>query len=220
MVIGFSGVFIATQTYQTNKIQTEVARNSVLPDFVINEEVLYDEETEKSTDMVIEISNLEGRLNNYHSNIVTVLQCQYVDEEANEYQAELPVENYYIVGNRSGKSTGSIEKRRTAGNYLKWQKLETDIRNYTQNSGISSLSAVLKSYVKISYTNLLGEKEEIYYQVDSFQTELMDKENGQNKFENYNLLCESNLGINFNEAKEVQVVDLINTICGTAEKNM
>ena len=41
-----------------------------------------------------------------------------------------------------------------------------------------------------------------------------------NKFENYNLLCESNLGINFNEAKEVQVVDLINTICGTAEKNM
>lgn len=37
------------------------------------------EKNENEYDSVIEISNLEGRIDNYNSRIVTFLKCSYVD---------------------------------------------------------------------------------------------------------------------------------------------
>lgn len=67
VIISITSIFLATKANEMTKVQTEVARNSSLP----NIQVVEEEECEGTYDSVIEISNLEGKINNYSSRIVT-----------------------------------------------------------------------------------------------------------------------------------------------------
>lgn len=53
-----------------------------------------------------------------------------MDEEGEIYNANIPIENYYIVGVKSGNKIGMIEKRKTGSNYVKFANLENDINRY------------------------------------------------------------------------------------------
>ena len=66
--------FLAIKANEMTKIQTEVARNSSLPNIQVVEKNLINEKTGKTDDSIIQISNLNGRLNNYESRIVTFLK--------------------------------------------------------------------------------------------------------------------------------------------------
>ena len=79
---------------EMTKIQTEVARNSSLPNIQVVEKNLINEKTGKTDDSIIQISNLNGRLNNYESRIVTFLKCSYLDNKNNVYEEEIPIFNY------------------------------------------------------------------------------------------------------------------------------
>lgn len=63
---------------QIGWLQAKVAKNESLPNFVVEEKAEYDEIADKTIDTVIEISNLEGRGNNYNLETITILQCQYM----------------------------------------------------------------------------------------------------------------------------------------------
>ena len=217
-IVGITGVIIAGLTYETNRLQAKVAKNGLLPNFVVEEKVKYDEITDKKIDTVIEISNLEGRLNNYNSETITILQCQYMDKEGEVYNADIPIENYYIVGVKSGSKIGMIEKRKTGSNYVKFANLENDINRYNGESNIATLVIIPKSYIKISYMNLLDEKETVYYETEVLKTNLIDNEIGQQKFDEYHMLSENNLGLNFNTTNNVTVEDLTDKIMNASEK--
>ena len=69
LIISVTSIFLATKANEMTRIQTEVVRNSSLPDLQVVEK------NENEYDSVIEISNLEGRIDNYNSRIVTFLKC-------------------------------------------------------------------------------------------------------------------------------------------------
>ena len=198
IIVSIAGIIIAGLTYGTNRLQAKVAKNESLPNFVVEEKAEYDEITGKMVDTVIEISNLEGRLNNYNSETITILQCQYIDEEGEVYNADIPIENYYIIGIKCDSKVGMIEKKETGGNYVKFANLENDINRYDGKLNIATLAIIPKSYIKISYMNLLDEKETVYYETEILKTNLIDNEIGQQKFDEYHMLSENNLGLNFN----------------------
>ena len=64
LIISVTSIFLATKANEMTRIQTEVVRNSSLPDLQVVEK------NENEYDSVIEISNLEGRIDNYNSRIV------------------------------------------------------------------------------------------------------------------------------------------------------
>lgn len=218
MIVGITGVIIAGLTYGANRLQAKVAKNGSLPNFVVEEKAEYDEITDKKIDTVIEISNLEGRLNNYNSETITILQCQYMDKEGEVYNADIPIEDYYIIGVKSGNKIGIIEKRKTGSNYIKFANLENDINRYNGVSNIATLVIIPKSYIKISYMNLLDEKETVYYETEVLKTNLIDNEIGQQKFDEYHMLSENNLGLNFNTTSNVTVENLTDKIVNVSEK--
>lgn len=215
VIISIASVFISWQAYKISELQTEIAKSSSLPNISIKEMEILDEETGKPIDTVIQISNLEGRLNNYSSQIVTFLQCLYSDEDNNFYQADIPVESYYILGDKSGTNIGIIENKGTASNYSKIELLRQDIKIY--NEGDEYLSAILKSYLKISYVNLLGEVETIYYQTDIFETNLIDKTEGEQVFKFYEEMKNQDLGVNPNRSERITVDSLIDKIRNGSE---
>lgn len=105
LIISVTSIFLATKANEMTRIQTEVVRNSSLPDLQVVEK------NENEYDSVIEISNLEGRIDNYNSRIVTFLKCSYVDGKNDFYEEEIPIFNYYIIGSKSGKNIGILEKK-------------------------------------------------------------------------------------------------------------
>ena len=77
IMISMMSVFVAWKAYAVCELQAQISKNSLLPNVQIQE---YNEINETSyiiENSVIEIMNLEGRLNNYRSKIVTYLKCTY-----------------------------------------------------------------------------------------------------------------------------------------------
>lgn len=89
IIISITSIFLAIKANEMTKIQTEVARNSSLPNIQVVEKNLINEKTGKTDDSIIQISNLNGRLNNYESRIVTFLKCSYLDNKNNVYEEEI-----------------------------------------------------------------------------------------------------------------------------------
>lgn len=161
---------------------------------------------------MIEITNLEGRLNNYSSDVITFLQCQYIDKDNNYYEADIPVQNYYIVNVRNGTGVGVIEEKKTMSNYSEMEVLKNNIRNYMQKHDDESMYFSLNSYLKVSYTDLLNEKEILYYKVNSEKVDLLNESVGGEKFELYKEQLKAGIGIDFNKKQNISCEMLIDKI--------
>lgn len=77
IIISITGLYISYKANEMTRMQTEIARNGSLPNIQVNERKVIDEETGNVYENMIEISNLEGKINNYNSRVVTFLSCQY-----------------------------------------------------------------------------------------------------------------------------------------------
>ena len=69
IIISMMSVFVAWKAYEVCELQAQISKNSLLPNVQIQEYHEVD-----GTSYIIEITNLEGRLNNYRSKIVTYLK--------------------------------------------------------------------------------------------------------------------------------------------------
>lgn len=184
IIISITSIFLGVKANEMTKIQTEVAKNSSLPNIQVTEKEIIDEQTETAYDSVIKISNLDGRINNYSSRVVTFLKCSYLDEKDNLYEKEVPIFNYYIIGNKSGEIKGVLEEKTTGKNREKIIDLLKKIIENNKN-GETSLYAEVNSYVCVSYIDILGKEQEMYYITDMFDSQMIDEEEGKNKFKIY-----------------------------------
>lgn len=210
-LVSIIGIYISCQANNISQLQAEIARNSVLPNIQVNETYEMDEEG-KVSDTIIEISNEEGRLNNYHSNIVTFLEGIYIDEEMNEYEVKIPVSSYYFLNIHSGENRDIIEVKYTAGNYEKKRQLDKLVLEYNYASAFSNLDMDIQSYLKISYVDLLGEEINIYYKTDVNESRVIDEREGINNLNLYNKLYEENYYVDFNFSDVILIEELIEKI--------
>ncbi len=211
IIISITGLYISYKANEMTKIQTELARSSSLPNIQVERIEVKDDKTGNSYETVIEITNLEGKINNYSSRIVTFLSCNYLDEDLNYYSEEVPIFNYYILGGKSGKKTGLLEQRTTLGNFNTIKQLQNGVIEYNRASG-ESLSLKINTYLQIVYKDLLNDEQSIYYSIDEFNIEVIDDEDGKKKFDKYDELAKYNYGINPNRESIIQVEELISNI--------
>lgn len=125
IMISCAAVFVSYKAYEISKVQMMIARNEALPSIIVNEYYEHDDElTDKAS--VIQIANGSGKMNNYHSEIVSFLKGGYFHDSMYE-EIQIPVVNYYLSGSITGNMEGMLEEKYTFSNYLKCQNFEQDI---------------------------------------------------------------------------------------------
>lgn len=214
IVVSLSSVFVAIKANDIYKMQAEIARNSALPMIEIDERVEKSSGGSWEESSIIEISNLSGKMNNYHAEVITFLVCGYFDSEMAEYEnVEIPIESYYLLGIKEGVTTDIIERKDSIGNYSKIEKLKKEIIQFnSDNENGQSIDPIIRSYLKISYLDLLNEDQELYYLLDMIDVKMIDSQVGQAKFDKYKMLTEKNFSINTNRFDEVSVNDVLDNI--------
>lgn len=158
---------------------------------------------------VIEITNLEGRLNNYRSKIVTYLKCTYIDEENNCFEANVPAAYYYFVGNTSGNNIGIVETRRSMNNASKMHSLRKRILEYNEAHEKETIVMQQESCLNISYIDLLGDEQNLYYLTDISGVEMIDEQQANNIFELQERFTNLDYCLDFNNHEEITVENLI-----------
>lgn len=214
IIISLTGVFIAIKANNISKLQAEIARSSALPNIGVDEKIQECSDVSWEESSIIEISNLSGKMNNYQAETITFLTCGYFASDTAEYVVvDIPIVNYYLVNIREGATTGLIETKTSAGNYNKIKNLQAAIRKFNnENENGQSIDTYIQTYLKISYTDLLNEKQTSYYLLDPTSEKMIDSEVGQTQFESYNTLATENLCINTNRVDEVSVNEMIEII--------
>lgn len=158
IVISLMSVFVAWKAYEVCELQTKISKNSLLPNIQIQEYHETDEETYVIENSVIEITNLEGRLNNYSSKIVTYLKCTYIDKENNCFESDVPVAYYYFARNTSENNIGIVETKRSMNNATKLQSLMKSVSKYNETNEDETVILEQESCLNITYIDLLGEE--------------------------------------------------------------
>lgn len=213
-VISLTSIFVAIKANNISKMQAEIARNSALPMIEVEEKIKESSDIGWEESSVIEISNLSGKMNNYQADVVTFLSCGYFASETAEYKTvDVPIENYYLLNVKEGTVTGIIERKDSIGNYAKVKKLKEVILQFNrENQEGKSIDAQLQSYLKISYLDLLNEKQVLYYSLDTIDAKVIDSDLGEMQFDKYNRLTADDFCINTNRFDEVSVEEVLDTI--------
>lgn len=214
IIISFTSVFVAVKANNISKMQTLIAKNSALPTIEVNEKVVENTWFPGGETSIIEISNLSGKLNNYASDVVSFLHCGYFGEETGPYETmDIPLENYYIMGEKNGVVTGVIEKKSALNNYDRVQALRKDILQFNkENEDGKSIEANVQTFLKISYLDLLNEEQVVYYMVDPIAVKIIKPDYGQSQFEKYREMTGDGYGINPNGVNKILVEDVLDNI--------
>lgn len=209
IIISILSILVAWRAYETCKLQTELTKNSFLPNIQVKENLEYYNKSDTVTNEVIEISNIEGRINNYCSKIITYIKCDFCDKNLDFFEAKIPVENYYIVSHISGNSLGVIETKRSLDNVVKVNKLIDEVLRYNNVNEAVTLHMEVESCLEITYSNLMDENNEIYFLVDNWKTEKIEESEGKICFERQNRYSNLGLGIDLNVEDNISVDNLI-----------
>lgn len=169
VAVGVSAVYVAVQANHISDLQAQIAEASERPVFEIYGHA-FDEPMSLGTSAQIDIAVLDGTYSNYHSEIRTFLVCRFDRNNGDLRQVEkmdIPVNNFYSFVVPSQSLYGKVESLlpfRTLGNL---EDLLDGVEEYYQQMPDLSFSTSVESCLKISYTNLLGEQETVYFLVDS-----------------------------------------------------
>lgn len=174
VAVGVSAVYVAVQANRISELQTLIAKSSEQPTFEVAQlhcarDEYYPEEER------IEISVLDGKYSNYQSDICTFLICNFYRDDGTTLTpigiAELPMTAYYSRRENSNSLYGNIETWHSGDGYEKVVELCNELAHYYDNASANDTYAVKflgdkRTFLEITYTNLLNETETIYYLID------------------------------------------------------
>lgn len=212
LIIGVMGVFVSWKAYEICRLQAKIDKNSHLPSILVKECQNVDDKTKEVNSSYIEISNSEGKLNNYRSKIVTFLECEYIDENLDLYKVNVPVPYYFIGNNLSGNNQGLIETKTSANNAAKMQKLQKEVLEFNKKQECESLNIEEQSCISISFLDMLDEEQNLYYRLNINKSEKIEEDEGTEIFKLQDTMTELGYGIFFDRSNEITVEYLIETI--------
>ena len=214
IIVSLSSVFVAIKANNIYKMQAEIAKNSALPMIEVDEKVEESSWGDWDKSSIVEISNLSGKMNNYQSSVITFLDCGYFESETAEYKnVEIPIQGYYLLSIKEGGTTGIIERKESIGNYSEIEKLKQEITQFNKENGNGKrIDPLVRSYLKISYLDLLNEQQELYYLLDTVNVKMIELESGQEKFDKYRMLIEKGFYIDTNSLDKVSVNEVLDNI--------
>lgn len=137
------------------------------------------------------------------------MKCTYIDEENNCFEANVPAAYYYFVSNTSGNNIGIVEKRRSMNNASKMQSLKKSLLEYNEAHKKETVVMQQESCLNITYIDLLGDEQNLYYLTDINGVEMIDEQKAINIFELQGRFTNLDFCLDFNNHEEITVENLI-----------
>lgn len=214
-IIGITSAYIAYKANQLSNVQTLVARNSALPTVEVTQSVQESTYENIGHSSIIDISNLAGKMDNYTSEIVSFLSCYYSADGYSYAALEIPIESYYFLSVHTGTVYGLIERKDSVGNYAQLRDIENQIRlSNSEATEAKIINVFVNSFLKIGYTDLLGDRQSQYYYIAPQTVKTIEPEWGQAQIERHRALSERLLYIPTSTIDEIQIDDIIRIIEG------
>lgn len=205
-------LFIAFKAYEISELQANISKNSLLPNIQIKTEYVNNESSNELEDTIIEISNLDGKINNYNSRIITYLKCDYLNNNYDYYSVNIPVSSYYYLNFNSDNNIGVLETKHSLNNSTEYYNLYNDVLKWNSIDANGTLGIELESCLEITYLDLLGEKQQQYYIVGITNSNYIEESEARKIFFDYESLCDENIYVDFNIPNNITAEQLTNKI--------
>jgi hypothetical protein len=175
-------------------MQTKVGKQQSLPQFIIRRVVFSDPNYKKYydkhyiTDEWIEITNLGGVFYNLQSSEVVILEIEYqynLQPWKSSKTIQIPVFGYYFT-EEPPKNKGRFYIKGNH-NLVKFYDLQKDLRTL---AGEDYAFLSQKTYLKLTYRDLLGDLHNDYYEINysSSEGKLISLKEGKTIFDNFEIL--------------------------------
>lgn len=221
LLVGASALFTAVKANQISELQALIAKNTEKPTFEVVGHSFQDH-FGSEMEISIDVSVLDGKYDNYQSQIITFLVCRYdnFDEDLQWLPfetIEIPVTGYYDIQIIKPSLYGTVETLYTLQNYSALSKLRSRAKMYYESGSDRSFMASLESCLKITYTNLLDETETVYYLPDSDSSgpaARVNPEYGEQQFEKWKAMYEHGLYISPHDTVSdlFQIIKTVNEV--------
>lgn len=194
--------YIAIQANRIANLQAMIAKNAERPTIEVTEHSFLDNFESEMEDS-IDITILDGKYNNYQSEIITFLTCEYDDINENSQYApfktfDIPVSSYFDTHFKSQSVYGKVETIYTRQNSTWLRDLRRHAEEKYELLSDRTFMTSVSSYLKITYTNLLDEPETIYYLLDGNcigPVARLNEEYGKTRFKEWKNMAEGGFQI-------------------------
>lgn len=210
--------FAAYQANQISQLQAAIAKNSERPTIEVTEYSFIDNFESEMEDS-IDITILDGKYDNYDSEIITFLICKFDDIDENSQFVpfktfEIPVSSYYDTHIKSQSIYGKVETLYTLQNSTAISYLRRDAKRRYEIVQGRTFTTSMESFLQITYTNLLNEQETVYYWLDGNgvgPVARLNEEYGEAQFEKWRNMTQNGLQIAPNDTASslFQVLSMI-----------
>ncbi|MGQ7772737.1 hypothetical protein [Bacillus sp. WC2507] len=202
LIVSISAVIITSNTNKLMEQQMEVTKAEKRPFIKFKQNYEYGENDFENKE-ILAIHNEGGLMEEFHSDVLTFFDISIRDYSKDEVEKHIlfPIQGYY-----NGFATGALQKELVTYEHQhvkgrKGQKVEEVRREFSKlkesleqkqtaksNTKFVIGEAEFKTYFKVEYKDIYGEKQELYYEIMSSGAYRMSEEQGKGAFQNIELL--------------------------------
>ncbi len=179
MAVVIGSIFIANRTNQIVDIQLKKAEADMQPNFQVVGNLVSNHKGEKNANSIVEIENLGGKCSNI--NVSHACFIKYTEfRESISITTRVELDGFYFANFHTGQSNGQICVLSGEDNWKNY----TDFSKQVLNNRVEAFID-LERYLRIIYQDQLNQYQVRYYKVDEIDTEMLNEEQGQKIFREY-----------------------------------
>lgn len=179
VLVIFGTVFVSCQANTLTKIQLKNNREEHQPTFLISQVLEPNAKGEENANCVLYFRNTSGNFYNIDIDIVCFLDLSYADDTYSYSYCTFNLFRFYFARAWTRSEDGALCRIYSEDN---WKKLSD---TYMEVLNCRGSFIDLRQYVKISYTDIYGERHSNYYLINSVSQTLLDEKDGSAVFQQY-----------------------------------
>lgn len=188
VVMLYSAIAISGYANQLTKVQVEIARADIQPDFSI-QEIAYSiggNEEEGST-VAVQVENLGGRCKNVSVKVLCGIDFSYCVDHDTKFtpfeKVRIWVPQFFSSSMKTGANEGLILTTFSKNNQKEYYEADKELLWGNSYTDVGLLQR--NTYVWIQYDDILNEHYDCYFQVNSTSQRSLSVKDGKTIFDDY-----------------------------------
>ena len=211
IIVSLVQLDIASKQTQLLNLQTKIALQQILPQFVIKAVQILDETGYASDDRLI-IKNVGGIVKELKSEHAVFFEVEIYFRgglNGDPVTLEIPITGYYDATMHNPEGQGKVITLIGYKNNQRAAQIERDFRKYTEAKGLYGFIQIHR-YVRLIYKDMLGDEHVDYYFVPLiYGAHLLSQEEGRTIFETYKQSIRDGKILEFDKLTSAQILERV-----------
>ena len=205
IVVSVIACTISYSQYQNDKYDKK-------PDFQIQKEIRINPLTNYYEDTYLIISKLSGKAKNISINTISFIDVKMNASEKETKHKRFALYNYFETSFISGINEGILQTTTGYKNNLKIIDFTNSLDSILSLNNQTIVNIQTETYVKISFLDFKQKHNTEYFQVDTFQGNIINNIGGEKLFEEHKTLTETEKTIQLNFINEMDLSKIIKMV--------